>query len=174
MKGSVVDCIAKLVQTKFGRAKWEQILVGAGLRSHAFFLPIQDVNDETVFAILGSLCRVLQLSQKQALDAFAEYWMNDYGRKVYPTYFRGMKNSKDFLLKMDSVHEQLTKHVPNARPPRFTYEWKNENTLIMGYESPRNLIDLMVSMTKAVGTYYRENLIVEKLSDKQVQITFPT
>src|SRR5262245_50087929 len=173
MKGSVVDCIAKLVTEKHGQERWEQIVEHAGLSKRTFFVPIQDVKDETVCAILGALCKTLGVTLEQALDAFADYWMNDYGLKVYKAYYRGLNSSREFLLKMDKVHDELTKNIPNARPPRFEYRWQDPKTLRMTYKSERGLIDLMVSMAKAVGNYFKEELAVTKISDKEIQIVFP-
>ncbi len=76
------------------------------------------------------------------------------------------------LLKLDSIHTTVTKNIPNSRPPKFSYEWKDEKTLLMTYNSQRNLIDLFIGLAKGVGKYYRENLSIKKLSTNNIEITF--
>ena len=73
---------------------------------------------------------------------------------------------------MDDVHTQTTKTIADAKPPEFTYKWKDDNTLIMGYKSHRGLIDIMVGLIRGVGKYYKDDLEVTKISDKEVEIKF--
>src|SRR5262249_2371517 len=135
MKGSVLDCIEMLVSEKFGRPQWEEILSMAGQTRKGGFLPSEDIDDPTVFAVLEALCAKLGLTTEQALDAFGEYWMNIYAPRYYKAYFYGARSAREFLLRMDQVHERLTKNIPNARPPRFQYRWLDNRTLIMEYSS---------------------------------------
>ena len=62
--------------------------------------------------------------------------------------------------------------MQNAQPPRFDYKWKDEKTLIMIYNSKRGLIDIMIRLIEGVGKYYKENLKITKLNDKEVEIIF--
>jgi hypothetical protein len=113
------------------------------------------------------------LSFTQVADAFGDYWVNEYSQRIYRVYYDGCKMAKEFLLKMDSVHVASTRNMPNAHPPRFEYEWKDDKTLIMHYKSPRGLIDFMVGLIKGVAKYYKEDLKITELDDKRVEIVFP-
>ena len=46
-------------------------------------------------------------------DDVGEYWVNVYAPKIYAAYYQGVKSAKDFLLKMDYIHQQTTKTIPN-------------------------------------------------------------
>ena len=92
--------------------------------------------------------------------------------KVYFGYIENYKTAKEFLLGMDAIHVTVTKEVPNAHPPRFDYEQKGENTLLMTYKSDRGLVDLFISLVKGVGIYYKQELKVTKHSEKLVEIQF--
>ena len=83
------------------------------------------------------------------------------------------KTAKDFLLNMDKIHEATTRTVPDARPPKFQYKWKDDKTLIMIYNSQRNLMPFLLGLIKGVGKYYNTNLQVNQLSSKEVEIKFP-
>jgi hypothetical protein len=174
MKGSIVQCLGDLVKSNFGNDKWEKSLETAGMSKTSFFMPLQNVDDEKVINIIGSICKVASITPVQAADAFGDYWVNVYAPKLYSSYFKGTNSSKEFILKMDAVHDNVTKNIPNAHPPRFDYEWKDNKTLIMRYKSNRGLIDILAGLVKGVGKYYKENLKVTKLSNDKLQIVFPS
>jgi len=172
MKGSIVKCVQSLVESKFSSATWKKILVGAGLPEESRFMDIQNVPDETVMALLKSAMKETGLGWPQLTDAFGEHWVVSFTQDVYAPYYNRAKTAKDFLLSMDQVHVAMTKSVPDAHPPRFEYEWKNEKTLVIHYNSTRGLVDLLPGLVKGVGKHYKENLQVQKLDEKRVQVVF--
>lgn len=173
MKGVIVKCLADMVTEKFGKEKWEEALQRAGLKKGTVFLATENVDDAAVLRIVNAVCDVLGITLQQAADAFGEYWVCNFAPKIYSVYYKGVNSAKEFLLKMDKVHEVSTQNIPDARPPRFGYEWKDDRTLIMTYKSKRGLIDIMVGLVKGVGKYYKENLKVTKLGPDKVEIIFP-
>lgn len=173
MKAVIAICAKDLIVTKFGEDKWQEILKGAGIEKEPMMMPISDIDDNTVMAIIGSIGKTLNLSMTQVADAFGDYWVNEYAPKLYSSYYQGVNNAKEFLLKMDSVHEMTTKKMKDARPPRFEYQWKNDKTLVMKYISQRGLIDIFIGLVKGVGKYYKEDLRVSKVNEVTVEIIFP-
>lgn len=99
--------------------------------------------------------------------------MTVYAPTVYKAYFVGTDSAKAFLEKMDHVHEMATRNIVNANPPRFDCQRVDDKTLVMTYNSPQGLIDVMIGLIKGVGAYYHEKLRVEKLSDSKVKVVFP-
>ncbi len=173
MKGVIVKCLAEMVTEKFGKEKWEEALERAGLNRTTVFLATENVDDAAVLRVINSLCEILGISLQQAADAFGEYWVCTFAPKIYPVYYRGVNSAREFLQRMDEVHQLTTQNLPDARPPRFGYQWKDNRTLIMTYNSKRGLIDIMVGLIKGVGKYYKENLQVTKLGPDRVEIIFP-
>jgi len=173
VKGVIVQCLAELVKEKFGNDKWEEALEKSGLDRGSVFLATQDVDDGAVLKVVGSVCGVLGITLAQAADAFGDHWVNAFAPRVYSTHYRGVTSAKDFLLKMDAVHQAATKSIPGAHPPRFEYEWKDRKTLIMRYKSHRALIDFLVGLIKGVGRHFKEDLKVTKIGDDKVEIVFP-
>ena len=165
MKGVIADCLGKLVSNKFGKEKWQDSLELAGLPPYTSFLATQDIPDESIMKVIESVCKVLDINLQQAADVFGDYWMNDYAPHIYGVYYRQSKSAKQFLLNMDDVHRMTTENIPNAHPPRFTYEWEDDDTLIMNYESKRGLIVFLIGLIKGVGKYYKENLEVKQMGD---------
>ncbi len=172
MKGVILDCLKNLVSSKFGTEQWQNICVKSGLKPNEIFLATVDFEDKVAINLINSTCTVLNLSMDAAATAYGEHWMNFYASKMYAGYISNVKSSKELLLKLDSIHTMVTKNIQNSRPPKFTYEWKDDKTLIMNYNSQRNLIDLFIGLAKGVGKYYKENLTVKKISNTKVEIIF--
>ena len=87
-------------------------------------------------------------------------------------YVETNATAQDFLLDMDNVHVQMTRVMENARPPRFRYEWQDDKTLIMHYQSHRGMVDFLVGLARGVGQYYNQDLRVTKLGSDKVRIIF--
>lgn len=172
MKGIIVRCLAELVKENFGDKKWQEILESSGFNKYSSFLATHDINDSDVMKMISSVCKVLNISLEQAADAFGDHWVNKFAPKIYSDYYKDVSSAKDFLLKMDSIHQEATVTMRNAHPPRFEYNWENEKTLVMVYNSERGLIDILVGLIKGVGKYFNENLQVTKLDNKKVRIVF--
>jgi hypothetical protein len=122
--------------------------------------------------IVEAVCKTLNISLAQAADAFGDYWVNVYSQKMYSSYYNKNKTAKGFLSNMDDIYVKMTQTIENARPPRFEYEWKDDKTLIMHYQSHRGLIDFVVGLVKGVGKFYKENLEVKKLGPSKIQVVF--
>lgn len=172
MKVVIVSCLKELIVEKFGKNQWETILEHAGFDPKMKLLANKTIDDADVLKVLKSVTSILCISHQQAADTFGEYWVNTYAPKIYFAYYMGVKTAKDFLLRMDSVHDRVTKNIEDAKPPRFSYKWTDEKTLIMTYKSERELIDIFVGIIKGVGKYFNEKLQITKLNNKNVKIVF--
>lgn len=173
MKGTIVKCLEELVKEKFGPEKWKEIAEVSGTPlDKAIIMPVADFDDNTVIQVVQATCKVLGITLEQAADAFGDYWMTVYAPRCYPSFLQ-QPSTREFLLRMDDVHQQMTRAMKNARPPRFVFEWKDDRTLVVHYQSTRGLIDFAVGLCRGAGHYFKEDIAVTKLSDSEVQVVFP-
>lgn len=172
MKGTMVCCLKEMVAEKFGAEVWRNTLEKSGLDRDMIFLALDDIPDEKVIEVLTNLCKELNVSLDQAADVYGEYFAVIYAPRVYGGFYIGVENAKDFLLRMNTVHETTTKTIKNATPPVFYYEDKGKS-LIMTYESKRNLVPIFKGLIKGVGKYFKEELQVKTISPNRVEIIFP-
>ncbi len=172
MKGSIVDAIKDLIVENFGIETWADILEGAGLGRADTFKISQDIPDEIVYKVINSISTKLDLTFDQIADLFGEYWAFVYTPKVYKPYHRRVRTAKEFLLKVDSIHQKVTKSIPNAHPPRIEYREEGPNVLIMKYISERKLIRILLGVVKGVGKRFDTDLTVEQISEDELKITF--
>ncbi|MDH3974437.1 MAG: heme NO-binding domain-containing protein [Deltaproteobacteria bacterium] len=173
MKGVIVNAMKDMVSDNFGKDKWEAILEKVGLDKNTTFSITHDVEEAAVMMTFKSLCEVLNLPPQQAAETFGKYWVTHYVPKLYKSYYRGITNAKDLILKLNIIHKQVTNMVPNAQPPMFEYKWKDSSTLIMKYISKRGLIAIFVGALKGVGELFHTELKVKQISSEEVEIIFP-
>ena len=172
MKGSIVKCLSDLVKDNFGEHKWKEIVLQSGENPQAAIFATSDFDDKTVFKLIENTCKVLNLTKQQACDAFGDYWVNTYAPKIYGMYYTKFESAKQFIMGMDKTHETVTKSMLNARPPRFTFEEVDENTIIVNYISTRNMIDFYIGLVKGISKYFNTPITIKKLSEERVKLTF--
>jgi len=172
MKGVIAMCMASMVIEKFGRNQWEETLQRPGLPKSAFFLAAQDIDDKLMLKLIDNACETLGITEAQAADAFGDYWVNEFTPKMYGLFFKGVSSAKDFLVKLDKIHVMATQTIPDARPPRFDYEWANDKTLVMTYKSERGLLAFFLGLLKGVGKHFNEKLEIRPLGNNRVEIVF--
>ncbi len=172
MKGTIVLCLKEIVEKQFGEDVWKDFLKKNGVDSDIKILPIGDVDDKVVLGVIKSLCEYTNKSLEEVAEIFGDYWINVYSQRLYKFYYKGADSAKEFLLKMDEVHVTMTKMMQNAHPPRFKYEWKDENILIMKYYSDRDLIEIAEGLVKGVAKYYGEKVVIKRPDRQTMEIVF--
>ena len=175
MKGVIPRCLAEWVQDKYGTDQWKAILKSTGQDPDMpNFLVVANVDDSLVMQLVESTRKALGLSLEELADAYGSYWMDTFAPKYYSAYFRNVNSAAEFLLKIDWIHTMSTRTIQGAKPPRFTYNWRDDRTLEIGYDSNRGLIDFAVGLARGVGKHFGENLRVTKTSPTQFQVKFST
>ncbi|MDB4947277.1 MAG: Soluble guanylyl cyclase beta 1 subunit [Labilithrix sp.] len=172
MKGTVITCLREVVLKAAGEATWQACLADAKLPPFTIFTLTEDVPDAQVMAIVDAVCARLGISAAQAGDAFGAHWIGAYAPRLYKHLFAKYKSARELFTDINNMHDRVTRHVPDAKPPRFRLEWPAPDTLVMHYESRRGLIDIAVGMARAVGGLYGEELVVTKLSEKSLRVVF--
>jgi hypothetical protein len=172
LKGLIVQALEEMCVEKYSLEVWKTILKKANIDEKTIFLSTDDIDDKQVLNIINILCSELKISLQQAFDAFGEFWVCSFGAKRYFAFYNLASSARDFILKMDEIHIVTGGARQNAKPPRFFYEWKSEKTLLITYSSQRGLADLAVSLLKGVAKYYKESLVVNKISPDLIEVVF--
>lgn len=171
MKGSIAVCLQNLVETKFGKDKWANILEKSGLQKDLKIYTHHEIEDTTILNVVSKTCEELGITLEQAADAFGNHWMTEFAPKHYYAFILRHSNAKDFLLHMDKVHGEVTTKE-NSTPPRFNYEIISDNTITMEYKSKRGMELFWIGLIKGVGAYYKENIEIKKTGNSKVELTF--
>ena len=129
MKGAIVNCLKEMIVAKFGQPQWDEIVIASGLNPSRVIMATSDIDDAMVMTMVGNSCKVLNQNMEQITDQFGDYWMNSFAVGVYRPYYGTTANAKEFFNKLNEIHTKVTKYVPNAKPPRFEYEWKRDDQI---------------------------------------------
>ncbi|NJL14850.1 MAG: hypothetical protein HC913_18855 [Microscillaceae bacterium] len=174
MKGTIHKCLEEMVLEKHGQAVWQKCLLQAGFAKNRDFYPTEDVEEEGSLQLILDTAKTLEISLNELFDDFGEFWCCTYAPKRYSFWYVGVKNAKDFILRLDNIHSLVGKHFNNAQPPRFGYTWQDPSQTILRveYVSSRNLIDLYISLAKGLGKYFQEEIQIQKLSAHEVELRF--
>lgn len=175
MKGTITNCLASLIEERFGAERWKAILGDAGIDARTasvLRLPTSDVDDRVLTALLDSTCRNLGISLDEAADAFGKYWCCSYAPRLYHRIVDRLGSAREMILAMDGIHVQVTSMLANARPPRFDCHWVDEDTLDVTYKSKRKLLPIYIGLARGVGRYFGERLSVRRLGPDRVRIEF--
>ncbi|WP_038029562.1 heme NO-binding domain-containing protein [Thermonema rossianum] len=174
MKGTILTCLEETIAKKYGQANWQEVLRRCDLpATHHFALEIdKDIDEQLSVQLFVKSAEVCGVSLQQIFDDFGEYWCLHYAPKVYKALFIGPKSTKDFITKLDFIHDIVTKRIPNAHPPRFQYRWESDNVLLLHYQSSRGLIDLLISLIKGLDKYFNNHTSVEKIDNEHLRLTF--
>ena len=166
MKGTIPKCLEEMVTARHGSASWNKVKTSAGLATWHTFLTTEDIPDDTVKALFATTAEVLGTTVSEVMDDFGMHWITIYAPDIYGVFFKRASNAREMLLSVAEIHRRTTAKVPNAKPPRFTYEWVDDDTLVMRYDSERNLAALMPGLIRGVGAFYQEALEVTRKGNR--------
>ena len=113
MKGTITTCLAEMVENKHGSAAWAQIVDEAEVdpkTARLLLLPVSDIDDAVVRALLEATCSVLGITLEQAADAFGEYWCCTYAPKVYRPVIDKLHAELKAILALPDVKEAIARN----------------------------------------------------------------
>jgi len=174
VKGVILACVKELVQTRFGADKWKEIHEKSEFKGSSSFLAGANVDDSKFFNLLKVCSEVLEVSFDQLLDAFAAHWVLEFAPKMYKTFYTKASSAKEFIKKLDYIHEIVTKTIPDSTPPRYDLEWPSPLKAVITYKSNRGLVGLAGKLLKQVGVYYKTKLNVTDDGKDKITVIFPS
>jgi hypothetical protein len=180
MKGIINKGIQEMVEAKYGAEIWEKIKSLAGCEEPFFAIGLNYPDDMTT-ALVKAASEVSGLSAETILLEYGKFMVPNTLKKYYPTYFVLAGSSpRQFLLNMDRIHDQATRSISNAMPPRFDYEELPNGRLLMHYNSNRGLCIVLRGLILGVGDLFNQNLQVQEIACMHkgsrrctMEVTFP-
>lgn len=162
MKGIINKGIEAFVKATFSDETWAQIKRKAGCKE-PFFSASEDYPEQTTVDLVSAASEISGLDTKTVLFEFGKFWLLNTAADAYPTLFRlSGKTTREFLLNMNRVHDQVTRSLPNAKPPSFDYEELPDGRLLMHYQSERMLCPLLKGLILGVSAHFDEQVEVKE------------
>ncbi len=159
MKGIIFKVFEEYAETALGKEILAEVK-GQCKLDRAIFLATGSYPDEQLFSLVKATADIAGKSVDEILYECGRYAIKPLSG-IYGPFFK-VKSAKEFLQKLDRVHTAMTRTLPDARPPRFTYQEPSERELVMFYRSPRKLCTLAKGMIAGVADYFHEQIAVEE------------
>ena len=161
MKGSVVVTWLKTLDKMRGKEFMDQIFTKKKWDRNRIIAPKEDIADEQIFGIIQE---VAHSSGKTWESLWREIGQNNIEsfQAWFPSYFERF-SLKNFIMMMDEVHSQLTRMIPNAKPPRLIAVEISPSEAEIKYSSTRGLFDYFLGLLEGSAAYFKEKLVVTEL-----------
>jgi predicted hydrocarbon binding protein len=180
MKGVINKGVQEMVETMYGEQAWERVKTLAGC-DEPFYAVSLDYPDDSTSALIKAACEVSGLSADALMVEYGKFVVLNTLRKYYPTYVSlAGASPRDFLLNMGRIHEQVTRGISNAMPPRFEYDELPDGRLLMHYDSKRGLCAVLRGLILGVGLLFDQSLGVQEIACMRsgaprctMEVTFP-
>lgn len=135
------------------------ILSAAGLDEAASNFRLDtDVPDPACRRLIEAACSHLGLTEKQAYDAFAPYFVARTQRD-FPGFFRNVSGLRAFLLRQPSIHNCLAAGLRDQQRTAVADKFRVVATpggVRVHYNSPNRMAALYVSVVHVLARHYGE------------------
>jgi hypothetical protein len=162
MYGLVNRAIEQLVVSQQGESAWRAVCLRAGL-ADAGFVSLQIYDDEVTFRLLHAGSQRLNLPLDQVLEALGRFWIRYTSEQGYGSMMSvGGHSLREFLGKLDRVHEQVDTVFPHMSLPQFRVEDVAGGEYRLFYASTRSgLAPMVVGMVKGLAQRFEQRVSVE-------------
>lgn len=167
MYGIVNRAIHGLVIENFGEEAWVKIKNDSGVDID-YFLSNEPYDDSVTFKLAASASKVLNLSLKEVLIAFGEYWILNTGQKHYASLMQsGGAAAHEFLINLPHFHSRVSLIYPKLTPPEFQVKETDNNKLELHYYSSRDgLTYFVVGLLSGIGKMFNESYTINIIKNR--------
>ncbi len=165
MVGLVHKLLFDLIDSTSGPEAVSEVKRLAGVPQDKQFRMDEAYNDEEWRRLFAATCEVLEITQEQAEEVYADFFIQD-ARKRWPMWFSMSKTAREFLERQPKIHNGFATGVqdPQARQAitdKFQLE-ALENELIMHYRSPNRLCGLYLALARWIINHYGDKATVQE------------
>jgi len=108
MKGIIIKCWGEFVTARFGKEKWEEIMESSGYSKYKIFVASEDMDDAKIEKGFLASSKILDISFKESVDLYGDYFINTYTQKLYPQFYRKNDTLKEALSDINDHHEKVS------------------------------------------------------------------
>jgi methyl-accepting chemotaxis protein len=170
MKGVLLKVLQGFIKDVLGEDVYASVQQELG---DPVFLPSMSYPDAVMSQMIELAAEKSRKTQREVSLGLGAYSIREF-YKTYRSYFHD-ESLKEFYLRMNDVHADLTREHPGIKPPRFTYEDKGD-LLYMTYQSTRGLFDYFECILRGAADFKGEKIKIKMIpmDEKSVraEITF--
>ena len=165
MVGLVHKLLFDLVESLVGAEAVSEVKRRAGVPADKTFRMDEAYDDEEWRRLLAAACDVLEVSQQQAEETYADFFLIDALQR-WPMWFQMSRNSREFLERQPKIHNGFATGVHDVEAGRaindkFRLE-TSDKELVMHYRSPNQLCGLYQALARWIINHYGDEATIEE------------
>ena len=163
MVGLIQKLLLDLVESSAGADAVGEVKRRAGVAADKTFRMDVAYDDEEWRRLFAATCEVLNITQEQAEEVFADLFCED-ARKRWPMWFQMAKSAREFLELQPRIHNGFATGVqdPQARQAindKFQLE-KHDSELVLHYRSINQLCGLYKAIARWMFNHYGDSAVI--------------
>ncbi|NNM58740.1 MAG: hypothetical protein HKM04_02890 [Legionellales bacterium] len=171
MVGLIQKLLCDMIQSMGGEETLNKIKMDAGIEPERVFHINQVYSDEEWQRLLASTLKILNVTEEQANDVYADYFAKD-ALKRFPNWFAMCDNSYEFLLIQPTIHNcfatavteadgELRKELCKGINDKFHVD-KEPMKVVTHYRSPNQLCSLYTALARWMIAHYQDEATIEE------------
>lgn len=165
MVGLIQKILFDLIETSAGADALAEVKRRAEIPVDKVFRIDEVYDDEEWRRMFAATCNVLNITQEQAEEVFADFFYKD-SLKRWPMWFKMSKNAREFLARQPAVHNGFATGVLDAESRRaindkFELEQRDQE-LVVHYRSPNKLCGLYMALARRIIRHYGDEAEVSE------------
>lgn len=174
MKGIVFTEFLDLVEEKFGLEMVDTIISESNLESNGIYTAIGTYNFSEMLSLLKSLNKNSGIAIDDLLLVYGEHFFSVL-KNSYPGILETYSDPIEMLSSIENhIHVEVRKIYPDAELPTFFIEQKNENSLILKYNSSRAMHSFGLGLMNKTFDFFdqKATILVEKIKEDGTEVRF--
>jgi hypothetical protein len=158
MKGVVFTEFLEMVETTFGPAVADKIIVDAQLPTGGVYTAVGTYDHRELIALVQQLSAVTNTPAGTLVIAFGRHLFERFAAG-YPQFFTGVDSALVFLKNVEAyIHPEVRKLYPDAELPRFEARDLDADSLELIYRSSRHFADLAEGLIQGCVAHFNDPL----------------
>ena len=165
MVGLIQKLLLDLVESAATSDQVAEVKRRAGIPPDMEFRIDETYDDEEWRRLLAATCEVLEITQEQAEEEFADFFFRDMVKR-WPTWLQMAKSSREFLERQPLIHNGFATGMQepakrDAINDKFRIE-SADDELVVRYCSPNRLCGLYKALARSVFSYYGDQAAIHE------------
>jgi hypothetical protein len=157
---------------KFGPQLWIDIATESGFNPEKFNNIDHYSSPERMQKLMAASCIILDMSLEDLINDFINFWITEYAPRLYQTLTRQSENSREFLINITAVNNELCNMFPNNKSvTKMDINQMDDDSIMLVYSSEKILVDI-IAILRVVSNHYNENYFMKKINPHSVELKF--
>lgn len=163
MKGIVFTEFLKMVELQFDAETVESIIVNANLPSEGAYTSIGTYPHQEMVSLLTCLSERTGQSADALMRSYGKYMFAVLHAQIPSEDPLGRSNTFDLLATIENnIHAEVRKLYPDADLPHFEHTRLDENTLLLQYQSERQMASFAEGLILGCIAHFGESITVNR------------